>query len=161
MARASAEALRGNVPEDLDWHGCVAGIRFAFYNIGWQEADTTKGIGELQNEILGIVVHHQVQVLALCEVLDIDDGRNEQREVARHLVEFVNEQTTSSSAEQPALGTWTGAACDHYMTLWRTDPGFRCFALLCVALLVFALLCVALLFVALRCFALLCVAVRV
>ena len=47
-------------------NGRVA-LWFGFYNIGWQNIDKSKGIVELQKKVLGIVVDHQIQVLALCE----------------------------------------------------------------------------------------------
>ena len=126
MARAVAEALRGDVPDDLDIHVCEAVLRFGFYNIGWQHGDKSRGIRELQKGVLGLVVDHQVQVLGLCEVFDIDDGLNEQKQVASQLVEYLNWAASTSSAAQPSSGTWTGAACHHYVTLWRTDLGFIC-----------------------------------
>ena len=67
MARSSAEALRGDVPDDLELHVCGTVLRFGFYNIGWQNIDKSRGIVEVQKKVLGIVVDHQVQVLALCE----------------------------------------------------------------------------------------------
>ena len=126
MAGASAKILRSDVPDDLDCHVCEVVLRFGFYNIGWNHSDKSRGIRELQKEVLGLVVDHQVQVLGLCEVFDIDDGLNEEKQVAKLLVEYLNWAASTSSAAQPALGTWTGAACHHYVTLWRTDLGFKC-----------------------------------
>ena len=66
------------------------------------------------------------QVLGLCEVFDIDDGLNEEKQVAKPLIEYLKRAAITSSAAQPAYWTWTGAACHHYVTLWRTDLGFSC-----------------------------------
>jgi hypothetical protein len=42
------------------------------------------------------------------------------------LIEYLKRAASTSSAAQPAYWTWTGAACHHYVTLWRTDLGFSC-----------------------------------
>ena len=105
---------------------CEAVLRFGFYNIGWQHGDKNRSIQELKKEVLGLVVDHQVQVLGLCEVFDIDDGRNVEKEVASKLVEYLNCAASTRRAAQPALGTWAGVACQHYVTLWRTDLGLSC-----------------------------------
>ena len=84
---------------------CEVALWFGFYNIGWNQSDKSRGIRELQQEVLGLLVHHQVQVLGLCEVFDIDDNRNEEQQVARQLVEYLNCAASTSSAAQPVSGT--------------------------------------------------------
>ena len=118
MARAPAKTLHGDVPDDLDIPVCEVVLRFGFYNIGWHHGNKRRGIRDLQNEVFCLVVDHQVQVLGLCEVFDIDDGLNEKEQVATQLVEYLN--------SAPSTGTLIGAACHHYVTLWRTDLGFTC-----------------------------------
>jgi hypothetical protein len=44
-------------------------------------------------------------VLGHCEVLDIDDGLNEEKQVSKQLVEYLNWAASTSSAAQPASGT--------------------------------------------------------
>ena len=97
---------------------CDVVLRLGFYNIGWQHGNKRRGIRELKQEVLSLLVDHQVQVLGLCEVFDIEDGLNEKKQVATQLVEYLN--------SAPRTGTWGGAACHHYVTLWRTDLGFTC-----------------------------------
>ena len=65
------------------------------------------------------MARHNVHVLSLCEVFDIDDGRNLQQRVGEQLVNGLNQSMEWG-------GTWVYAACYHYITLWRTDLGFRC-----------------------------------
>ena len=118
MAVASAQTLNGDAPDDRDIPMCDVVLRLGFYNIGWQYGNKRRGIRELRQEVLSLVMDHQVQVLGLCEVFDIEDGLNEEKQVATQLVQHLN------SATSP--GTWGGASCHHYVTLWRKDLGFTC-----------------------------------
>ena len=120
MAVASAQTLNGDARDDRDILMCDVVFRLGFYNIGWQYANKRRGIRELRQEVLSLVMDHQVQVLCLCEVFDIEDGLNEEIQVATQLVQHLNSATSA--------GTWGGASCHHYVTLWRKDLGFTCVA---------------------------------
>ena len=97
MAGASATVLSGDDLDHWNWHVSEAVLRLAFYNIGWGASDKHKGIEELQMELLGIVVDHQVQVLALCEVFEIDDGLNEELLILQKKNEIIKLQKDRAS----------------------------------------------------------------
>ena len=131
MARegANATTLRGNVlarPSPVHVRGTE--FRAASYNIGWNENDKSKGIVELQQEVQSMVSHHEIHVLLLCEVFEIEGHHNAKYDVVGQLIKFRNQQKGTSSAGQPAVGTWAGASCNHYVAIWRTDCGFECVA---------------------------------
>ena len=112
----TAGLLRGEA--DPCESGAVT-LRCGFYNIGWDPKNTQRGFRELSTEVCALVVRHLVPVLSLCEVFGIDDGRSEQYKIGERLAKELN-QTHQWG------GAWAYAACDHYITLWRTDLGFRC-----------------------------------
>ena len=102
----------------MDCHVCEVVLWFGFYNIGWNHSDKSRGIRELQQEVLGLIVHHQVQVLGHCEVFDIDDGLNEEKQVSKQLVEYLNWAASTSSAAQPVSGsTSTGQQAPNRLRL--------------------------------------------
>ena len=75
MAWEPATALCGDVPEELlPCHVSGAVFRVGSYNIGWNDADRGKGIVELRQEVQSMVSYHEVHVLLLCEVFDIEDN---------------------------------------------------------------------------------------
>ena len=90
MAVASAQTLNGDAWDDRDIPMCDVVIRLGFYNIGWQFGNKRRGIWELKQEVLSLVMDHKVHVLGLCEVFDIEDGLNEEIQVATQLVQHLN-----------------------------------------------------------------------
>ena len=78
-----AQTLRGNVPHV---RGTV--FRAAAYNIGWNKNDMGKGIVELSQEVQSMVSYHEIHVLLLCEVFEIEGHHNAKHDVVGQLIKF-------------------------------------------------------------------------
>ena len=90
--------------------------RFAFYNIGWQSADTKRAAANLARLTRTICQRKTVHAFGISEVFNISNDNEHQRR--QEIMKLILDELNADSAAQPV---WIGKADVHYIFVWNTD----------------------------------------